>query len=150
MTTTKEIVETYFYRGWNKLDEKVLKEVLAENIQFRGALSRRPKRGIAEVISYIRACHTALAKYTCVINDCVMSKDGSRVAVRLTVRGVHRSSFFGVEASGHEVDVPIAAFLTVKDGRITEIWNLGDIDSLKNQIGAQQGDLSAFDEDSKK
>lgn len=143
-TTTKELVERFYYEGWNKADETVLKEVLAENVKFRGALAgRRPKRGFNEYLTYLRSCHAALAKYTCKIEDCVISAGGSRVAVRLTNRGVHRDLFFGVEASGHEIHFSSAAFLTVVNDRIVEIWVLGDKDDVKNQIGAEKD--SAFD-----
>jgi steroid delta-isomerase-like uncharacterized protein len=135
-TTPQELLERYFYEGWNKADVNVIKEVLDENVKFRGSFRRKPLRGHQAFLDYMRSAHKALANNKIEIEDVVVSENGAKAASRLTNRGVHRSEFFGVKASGHEVSWCSAGFFTIRDGRVTEIWMLGDIDGLKNQIGA--------------
>jgi steroid delta-isomerase-like uncharacterized protein len=147
MSSSQELIERYYYKGWNKADVNVMKELLDENIKFRGSLGRRPKRGHEAVIEYMQCAHRALARNLIKIDDIVISENGSKAATRVTNRGVHNGNFFGVEGSGHEVTFSAAAFFTISNGRISEIWILGDVDSLKNQIGAER-DASAFDKSS--
>jgi steroid delta-isomerase-like uncharacterized protein len=147
MSLAQELVERYYYKGWNKGDVNVIKEVMAVDVKFRGALGRRPKRGHEAVIGYMQCSHRALARNLIKIDEIVISENGSKAATRVTNRGVHHGNFFGVEGSGHEVSWSAAAFFTISNGRISEIWILGDVDSLKNQIGAER-DASAFDKSS--
>jgi predicted ester cyclase len=42
----------------------------------------------------------------------------------------------GISASGNKVSFDIMDILTVKDGKITEHWTVGDMLSLMQQIGA--------------
>jgi predicted ester cyclase len=131
---TKADIERYYYKGWNKSDEAVLREFIAEDVRFRGSLGRRKKAGIHHVFEYMKALNTALSKLTFEVEDVVITEQ--QVAARVTGRGIHKGSFFGVESSGIEVSWVSAAFLTIADDEIVEIWVLGDIDNLKNQLGA--------------
>ena len=65
----------------------------------------------------------------------------NKAAVRFKSSGIHKSEFFGVSGTGHEVWWQGATFFTFnEDGtRIKEIWVLGDVDSLKHQLGASSG-----------
>ena len=135
---TEQLLERYYYQGWNKASESVLADVLDEKIEFRGSFRRKPVRGIAAFAAYMHKAHKALANNTIHIQDVVISDNGRKAAVRLTNRGIHRGDFFGVQGSGHEVAWGSAAFFTLNESctKITELWVLGDIDGLKNQIGA--------------
>jgi predicted ester cyclase len=141
--STQQLIERYYYKGWNKADEAVVKEIFDENIKFRGALGRKPKKGHAFFLNYMQSCHQAIAKNTVMIEDIVVSEHGQKAAVRLVVRGVHKGKFFGVEGSNMEVSWNTAAFFTIVNGRVTELWVVGDVDNLKNQIHAS-ADAKAF------
>ena len=138
MASPRELLDRYYYEGWNKADSSVMNSVLEENVKFQGALGKKsPKRGRQAFVEYMRSVHQVLGKHMRKIEDVIISENGSRAAVRVTCRGVHKSTFFGVEASGHEVFWTNAAFFTFSNnGRISEIWILGDVDHLKGQIGA--------------
>lgn len=135
MTSPEEqLVERFYYDGWNKADENVMRQVLHEHIKFRGAFGKKI-RGHDAVIRYMRDVQSALGRCRFEIEDCIVAAP-TKAAVRLTCRGVHKRTFFGVEGTGHEVSWSISAFFHFADGRIIDIWVLGDIDNLKNQIGA--------------
>jgi predicted ester cyclase len=85
--------------------------------------------------------HKAVGKHTVVVEDSL--EEGDKVAGRFTFRGIHSSVFFGVTASGHEITWSAAAFFTFRDGLIIDVWFLGDVDGLKNQLGAE-ADATAF------
>jgi predicted ester cyclase len=54
----------------------------------------------------------------------------------MSFSGVHRGRFFGVEASGRTITWAGAAFFATDGERITDLWVLGDIDAVKQQLGA--------------
>jgi predicted ester cyclase len=52
------------------------------------------------------------------------------------LKGIHNGEFFGVPATGREIIWTGAAFFTTNGRQIIELWVLGDIDAVKQQLGA--------------
>lgn len=133
--TPRQLVERFYHDVWNQSDEAVAAEILAVDLSFRGSLGAE-KRGRDGFIAYMRGVQAALGDYTCRIDDLVESPGAGQAAARMTFRGVHRAEFLGAPATGREVSWAGAAFFTIKDGRIVDIWVLGDVDGLKRSLGA--------------
>ncbi|MBG02849.1 MAG: hypothetical protein CMM59_02080 [Rhodospirillaceae bacterium] len=127
----KYLVERFYHQVWNKADEGVAREILAPDFRFRGSLGQE-KKGPDGFIEYMRSVHQALGDYQCIIDDLVESPD--RAAARMTFTGVHKDVFFGVPATGRQITWAGAAFFTVEAGCISDLWVLGDLDSLKSQL----------------
>ena len=135
-STPRRLVERFYHEVWNRADEDVAREILSEDFAFRGSLGPE-KRGQDGFIDYMRAIHVALGNYTCTIEDIVETED--RVAARMNFSGIHQAEFFGVQPTGRDIAWAGAAFFTVKDNRLSALWVLGDIDSVKNQLGVDEG-----------
>jgi len=134
--TPKQLVERFYHEVWNQADEAVAREILATDFRFRGSLG--PERlGPEGFIDYMRAVHAALADYVCIIEDLVTTDD--RACARMRFEGRHQGEFFGVPATGRPITWAGAAFFTVEDGQIAALWVLGDIDSVKQQLGSEGG-----------
>ncbi len=86
--------------------------------------------------------HAALAGFTCRIEDLVTTEH--RAAARMSFTGVHRARFFGVEATGRTITWAGAAFFTTDGDRIIALWVLGDIDAVKQQLGAPRDSGFSF------
>lgn len=125
-------VRRFYDELWNLADESVASEILHPALSFRGSLGSL-KSGPAGFIEYLREVHAALADFRCVIDDLIATEE--RAAARMTFIGIHRAPFFGVPATGRQVTWSGAAFFTIADGRIKDIWVLGDIDSIRQQLG---------------
>ncbi|MGI9409086.1 MAG: ester cyclase, partial [Hyphomicrobiaceae bacterium] len=121
----------------------VAREILHTDFRFRGSLGPE-KYGPEGFIEYMHAVHVALAGYTCIIDDIVAAE--GRAAVRLTFRGQHRNEFFGIAATGKQIEWAGAAFFTCDDRQITELWVLGDIDAIRRQLGAETTDFESESE----
>jgi steroid delta-isomerase-like uncharacterized protein len=134
--TPKSLVERFYHKVWNRADEAVAREILHPDFRFRASLGPE-RRGPDGFIEYMRSIHAALADYACRIEDLVTM--GNRAAARMSFTGIHRARFFGVEATGRVITWAGGAFFTTDGERITELWVLGDIDSVKQQLGAPQG-----------
>lgn len=129
----RTLVERFYHEVWNEADELVAREILATDFRFRGSLGPE-KRGVDGFIDYMRSIHRALADYQCIIVDLVV--DDCRVAARMTFKGRHQETFFGVEATGRQIAWAGAAFFRIEDEHIAELWVLGDIDAVKAQLGS--------------
>lgn len=127
------LVRRFYYEVWNQADEVVAKAILHADFKFRGSLGPE-KIGPDGFIDYMRSVHIALANYTCEIDRLVSS--GSEVAARMTFHGNHRAEFFGVPATGQTIRWSGAAFFETDNGRITSLWVLGDVESVRSQLGA--------------
>ena len=130
--TPQRLVERFYEEVWNRADETVASEILAEDFAFRGSLGPE-RRGQDDFIDYMRSIHAALGAYTCIIDDLVATDD--EAAARMTFEGIHRGTFFGVAPTGKTVRWAGAAFFRITEGRIAALWVLGDVDSVKRQLG---------------
>jgi steroid delta-isomerase-like uncharacterized protein len=127
----KELVEQFYSAIWNEGDEKAAYRLLDPDFVFRGSLGV-DRRGIEGFLDYVRSIRAALADYKCVIEDLVVADD--RAAARMTFSGRHQGRLLGAEPTGGFVSWAGAAFFKTKDGRIFDLWVLGDLDALKRQL----------------
>ena len=129
----RELVERFYHEVWNRRNGDAAKAILQEGFEFRGSLGPS-KFGVSGFLDYVDSVHAALGNYQCIIEDLVEAP--GRVAARMEFRGTHRASFFGVEATGREISWSGAAFFTLAGGKIAKLWVLGDIDAVRQQLGA--------------
>lgn len=134
-TEAKALVERFYYSGWNKNSESVVMECIDPNVRYKPAMGRR-QGGAKSVIQYMTTMHKKLGRHIVHIEDMIVNEN--KVAARIKCNGIHRADFFGVPGTGHEIAWNIAAFFTIRDGKIVELWTLGDVDAVKRQIGAKQ------------
>jgi steroid delta-isomerase-like uncharacterized protein len=127
----KELVERFYNEVWNRADESAARDILDADFRFRGSLGHE-RRGQDGFIEYMRSIHKALGNYVCVIEELIATDD--RAAARMIFKGQHQANFLGVEATGREIKWAGAAFFRTNGKRITELWVLGDIDSIKQQL----------------
>ena len=129
----KSLVERFYAEVWNGADERAAREILHKNLTFRGSLGLS-HRGPDGFSTYMRSIRAVLGDYRCIIEDLIAT--GTRAAARMTFTGVHRATFFGVPPTGRRITWAGAAFFTIADDKIIDIWVLGDIASVKEQLGA--------------
>lgn len=135
VTGAAQLIKHFYHEVWNRADEGVAREILHPKFRFRASLG--PERlGPEGFIAYMRSVHAALADYRCEIQEIVTSGDKREAAAKMRFVGRHQAPFFGVKATGREVEWAGAAFFKTDGERITELWVLGDIDAVKRQLGA--------------
>lgn len=61
--------------------------------------------------------------------------EGDKVMTFKTFHGTHLGPFMGIPATGNEVTFDNIDIMTVRDGKITEHWAVGDMLSLMQQLG---------------
>ena len=75
----------------------------------------------------------ALPDLQAVIHDQVA--DDEKVVTRKTLRGTHLGPWFGIPTTGKVIDIEVIDILAVRDGKITDHWNLVDRLGLMQQMG---------------
>lgn len=88
-----------------------------------------------------RMFFSALPDLHAIIHDQVA--DEHKVVTRKTLRGTHQGVLLGVPPTGKVVDIHVIDILAVKDGKITEHWNVVDLLGLLQQLGAMPGAVPA-------
>jgi steroid delta-isomerase-like uncharacterized protein len=88
------------------------------------------REGVKQLFGALR---TAFPDLHVVIHDQLAEAD--RVATRKTLRGTHQGDFFGIPPTGKTIAIEVIDILRLKDGRITDHWNLVDQHGLLQQLG---------------
>ena len=130
----RELVQSFYTHLWNRQDRSRLPALLSDDFTFRGSLGLT-KTGPSEFWDYVELVVGALGDYRCDIDDIVV--EGDRAFARMTFSGVHRGQFLGVEASGRRISWAGAAMFTAANGRLQDLWVLGDVDGLRSQLNGE-------------
>ena len=80
---------------------------------------------------------TALPDLHALVHDQVA--DENKVVTRKTLRGTHEGDLMGIPPTGKTIDIEVIDILVIKDGKITDHWNLVDQLGLMKQLGALSG-----------
>lgn len=131
VSENKSKVREFYAKVWNRHDKGTIPELLHPEIVFRGSLGE-VKHGHDGFIDYLDSVHAALDDYRCTINDIVA--EGDKVFAKMTFEGRHRARLMNVEATGRWVSWAGAALFDFNDGKIAQLWVLGDLLALKIQL----------------
>lgn len=134
--TPRALVEAFYHDLWNRQDRSQVGRLLHEDMTFRGSLGE-VKRGHTAFWDYVRMVTGALGDYRCEIKALVC--DADRAFARMLFSGVHRGRFLGFEPTGRPVSWEGAALFTIRDGRVADIWVLGDLQGLHQRLRADAG-----------
>jgi predicted ester cyclase len=124
-------VRRFYDEIWNRIDLTVIPDVLAPDVTIRGSL-RAEMRGHEEFADYVRAVTGSLGDYRCDIED--LLAEGNQVVARMMFTGVHRAPLLGVPATRRRVTWAGAAFFTFERLLVRDLWVLGDLHSLSEQL----------------
>jgi steroid delta-isomerase-like uncharacterized protein len=128
-----QLVQRFYADLWNRWDEAAVEDLLAEDFTFRGSLGDETS-GRDGFRGYRDKVRAAFPDFRNEVVDLVV--EGERAAARLRYCGHQRGEVLGVAAGGAFVTYDGAAFFTARDGRLREVWVLGDVDHLRRQLAA--------------
>jgi len=126
-----ELVRRFYAEAWNRWSDAAVDELLDEELSFRGSLGDAV-RGRGGFRGYRDKVRAAFPDFHNEVVDLVAA--GDRAAARLRYSGHHRGEVLGAAPTGALVEYEGAAFFTARDGRIHEVWVLGDVDGLRRQL----------------
>ena len=138
MTATVETLVRRFYHDlWNRFDATLIPVLLTEDVTVRSALGRHAA-GHAAFADYLELVRGAFPDFEQTIDQIEVDGVGGSAFVRLRCRGTHRGLLFGCPATGRRVAYEGAVRFATRDGRIADIWLLGDVHGLVRQLGTER------------
>ena len=130
----RDLVRVFYEKFWNEVDLEKADEILHPDVTFRGSVGVGA-RGRREVCDYVLMVTTALSDYRCDVESLIA--DGDSAAAKVRFSGIHSGNFLGHPPTGRRVEWIGAAFFTADENKLREIWVLGDLDSLRSQLGSR-------------
>jgi predicted ester cyclase len=131
MNNYKEMVCNFYESLWNKPDKELIPHLLHEDVTFRGSLGmvKQGHKGFAHYMDFISH---ALGNYHCKVIDLALEED--KVWARVNYAGEHLGELFGYAATHAKLKWEGVAIFTFKEGKIADIWVLGDINGVMKQL----------------
>ena len=131
MSYETDQVRKFYEVIWNQHNRDAIPEVLHENVKFRGSLGQ-DKRGHSGFAEYLDMVHEALGEYQCTVDELV--SEPGRVFAKMKFTGIHKGEFMGYLPTSKRVTWSGAALFTFAEGKVTDLWVLGDLKSLESQL----------------
>ena len=128
-----------FYDAYNKKDEAILNEVIADDYVDYG--HEPPGRGLQGAKSDHQDIAGGVADARFDIDEMFGADD--RVVVRWTLHATHTGPFAGLSPTQKKIAVRGISLYRLRDGKITETRNLADLLALFTQLGTIEQKKSA-------
>ena len=129
--TNKELVKRYYDELWNQQNREMIDVLLDDDITFRGTLNIETQ-GKKEFEGYMTNILTAIPNLYHGIE--MMVEENGVIAVRAVYNGTHKGKLFDYEPTNNRIKYNGASFFRFKDGKIANIWVLGDLITLYEQL----------------
>jgi predicted ester cyclase len=127
----KNMVRVFYEDVWDKGKLSLVPELFHPGFTFRGSLGPALV-GHEQFNSYVTWLTAVLEGYTSDIISLV--EEGDTIAGKLRFHGTHCGSLFGHAGTGRRVAWHGAPFFTFEGDRIRDLWVLGDVHSLLQQL----------------
>ena len=135
--TIETLVRRFYDDLWNRFDAALIPILLTEDVTVRGALGRHAA-GHAAFADYLALVRGAFPDFEQRVDAVEVDAVGGSAFVRVRCRGTHRGALSGLPATGRRITYEGAARFETRDGRIADIWLLGDPHSLVRQLEAER------------
>ncbi|HSF20372.1 MAG TPA: ester cyclase [Vicinamibacteria bacterium] len=126
-----QLIRRFYEDMWNRFDRTIFPEILDPHISFRGSLGQT-KVGYAQLGEYVDFVRRAFPDFHNEVVETIT--EGEKTFARLSYTGTHRGELFGIAPTGRRIDYAGAAVFTIRNGKIMDVWVLGDIFGLLAQL----------------
>jgi steroid delta-isomerase-like uncharacterized protein len=136
LTANKELVRRLLEVDVSEANEAVSDEIIHPDF-FDHTNPPSMQHGIDGHKAIIRLFKAAFPDEKWVIQD--MIAEGDKVVARVVCRGTHLGDFFGIPATGKQIEMTGVHILRIADGKIAEHWGNNDDLGLMRQLGVVPG-----------
>lgn len=135
ITPQKSTVRLFYDEMWNKSDKSLIPEIFHSDFSFRGSLGP-VLLGQAQFADYVDHVCAALPDFVCEILE--MTEEADRVVAKMLFYGTHKGEMFGFAPTGKRVEWFGSAHFTFEQGKVSDLWVLGDVHGLFGQLESNQ------------
>ena len=132
MSEENKVVVRSAYAAINAGDLDALAAVIAENLVEHDVVPGMPPTK-AGVIQFFTGMRKSFSSLTLTVHD--MIAEGDKVVTRATMSGTNVGEFMGMPASNKKIEVPIADYFRLENGKVAEHWGITDTGIMKEQLG---------------
>jgi predicted ester cyclase len=127
----ERLVRRFYDEAWNRWDDGVVDEILADDFRFRGSLGAEIE-GRDAWRAYRDGIRRAVPDFHNDVVDLVTAP--GRAAARLRYTGHVHGALLGRLGYGRPIAYDGAAMFRCSGDRLVEAWVLGDLDALLRQL----------------
>ena len=132
----RAVVTRFYIDMWNHFDVDLLAEITSAAVTFQGSLGDRTV-GREGLLKYVAKIRRAFPDFR---NEIVqLVAEGSSAFARLHYTGTHTGPLGELQPTGNQINYDGAALFRITDGRIDDVWVLGDRLALETQLGMHAG-----------
>ena len=133
MSEENKAVVRSAYAAINAGDLDALAALIAEDLVEHDVVPGMPptKAGVIQFFTDMRQSFSGL---TLTVFDTIA--DGDKVFTRLTMSGTNVGEFMGKPATGKHIEVPVADYFRLANGKVAEHWGVTDTGIMGEQLGA--------------
>lgn len=130
----RRLIEGYYYELWNPWRFELADRFVAVDVKFHGSVGLSVE-GLDGFRDYMRLIQAAFPDFHNTIEEMVV--EGERVAARLTYRGTHQGTIFGVKPTGRAIEYEGLAMFRIRHGLVAEGYVLGNVIRLLGELGVR-------------
>ena len=131
---SNKLLMSRFVEFINTANEVLAEELVDANAIFHAPVSPDPFIGPQGYMKILGMMRSGFPDIQWTLEEMIAEND--TVAARFIMRGTHQATFFGVPASGKEIQVQAVNFYRFSNGKIVEERGQPDLMALLQQIGA--------------
>lgn len=131
----KEIVKKYYEELWNRQNVDYIDILLDDNIKFHGSLNIQTY-GKKPFEEYMKLVLGGIPNLYHGIE--LMIEENETIAVKAIYNGTHSGRLLDYEPTNNRIKYNGASFFKFKDDKISDIWVLGDLTTLKRQLSNEE------------
>lgn len=135
----RRLVETFFNVMWNTWSAETAREILTDDIEFRGSIGLHVT-GHDGFLGYMQTIRDAFPDFHNHIEEIIATED--RAVARLTYSGTHQGTLLGRPATGRRIEYAGVAIFTMAGEQISKVWVLGDLWGLMRQLETPDGEAT--------
>lgn len=129
----KKLIETYFYRVWNKGEIDLLDNIIdAAYINHSPGGTHTPPPGPAGLKPIITTMRHGFPDLQYAIKDLVITEN--RIVARVVMTATLLGELWGMQPNGKKIEVSQINIEYIKNGRISEHWRLTDELAMMKQL----------------
>lgn len=130
----KEFYSAFALDNWNTAKEFLTNNYEIEDADTLHTVTKSKFPAMSnDVKKRMKAYHDAFPGFTLKVDEVLA--EGNKVLCRISLTGVHKGSFLGIEPTGKTIRFKIFSVLTMNDGQITHITELWNEFSVMKQLG---------------
>lgn len=135
----ENLINQFYYQVYNHKSLNLIPKLFTDNCIFRGSLGEE-KVGHEGIAEYVTLITDALGEFECTIHQIICENENAYARIRFA--GIHQDQFMGYPPSGKMVNWIGTVEFSITNGKISELWALGDLHGLVQQLRANNTSVS--------